>query len=448
MRILAIQFVPSVRQRAAPRFEPNLGTLLSLLKERQHEVSLLGLSRFDVEAIKAALARGLPQLIYADISAVCGDIARRALQYIAEKQFLPVVAGGTYATVDPAACLSLPAVQAVAIGEPDASLATYFERIKDPAVGQVVQGVWLRDERGLARPQLPPLVEDLDSLPLPERELFRYADHVRATGEIEIAIGRGCPQRCKYCLNAPIGALYAGRGQWVRRRSPEHVLDEIELLRGRYEGARRVRFLDHSFALEAEWLAALLGEYARRGALPFRCHLRANSADDATVKRLADAGCRAADIEVISGSDFVRNEIFDMDLAEEQIAATFERCRAAGVQTRAIVYLGAPYETEASLDETFALLRRIRADAVDARPYFPWPGTAAEATCRVNGWLHSRGQEQYHADRAGIHMGACPPAVVEAALRRMRQEFAAAEGEPWWRRWSNALGGVFGRNAR
>ena len=36
---------------------------------------------------------------------------------------------------------------AVAIGEPDASLVTYPERMKDPATNRGV-GVWLRDERG------------------------------------------------------------------------------------------------------------------------------------------------------------------------------------------------------------------------------------------------------------------------------------------------------------
>ena len=41
MRILIIQFVPSVRGRPVPRFERQLGTLLSLLLQREHELSLL-----------------------------------------------------------------------------------------------------------------------------------------------------------------------------------------------------------------------------------------------------------------------------------------------------------------------------------------------------------------------------------------------------------------------
>ena len=445
MRILILQCISEPGKRAVPRFEPKLATLLTLLKQRGHDLSLLGLSRFDVAVVNAALARALPQLVYADISSVCVNAARRTLQYIEEHEFLPIVAGGDFPTVDPAAALSLPGVHAVAIGEPDASLITYFERMKDPAISQVVQGVWLRDERGLARPELPGLVEDLDSLPPGERELFGYGDCVARTGEIEVAVGRGCPQRCAYCLNGTVARMYAGRGTWVRHRSLENVLDEIELLRGRYAEARLVRFLDHAFALDAEWLGELLAAYQSRCSLPFRCHLRANAATEATVKQLAEAGCKLADVEVISGSDFIRNEIFEMDLSAAQIDSTFALLRAADIRIRAIVYLGAPYESEASLEDTRALLRRLKPDVLSLRPYYPWPGTQATETCRENGWLHSRGEEQYHEDKCGIDMPACRPDFVASFLKRLRKELPSTLAAPWWRRRPHAPRGLLGR---
>lgn len=438
MRILILQFVPDVRGRPVPRFEPKLATLLTLLKDRDHDLSLLGLARFDVAAVKAALARALPQLVYTDVSSVCVTAARRTVQHIQEHEFLPIVVGGEHATLDPADALSLPGVHAAAIGEPDASLVTYFERMKDPAISQVVQGVWLRDEQGLARPELPSLVEDLDSLPFAERELFGYAEYVAGTGEIEIAVGRGCPQKCAYCVNPTIAKMYAERGTWVRRRSPENVIEEIELLRERYPDVRIIRFLDHTFALDPDWLEEFLTLYGSRCGLPFRCHLRANAVTEPIVQELARAGCKLADIEVISGSNFIRNEIFTMNLDEEQIRSTFALLRAAEIKTRAIVYLGAPYDGEVSLEDTRALLRRINPDTLSARPYYPWPGTGATETCRENGWQHSRGEDQYHQDKCGIDMPACRPAAVAAFLKRVRKEFPTTLADPWWRRWSQA----------
>ena len=451
MRILVIQFIPATRGRRVPRFEPQLGTLLSLLEKREHTLSFLGLARFDLNAVKAALARTLPQLIYADISAVCVDAARRTLEYIEHHEFLPIVAGGAFPTIAPAESLSLPGVQAVAIGEPDASLVTYFERMKDPAVGQIVSGVWLRDERGTSQPDVPPLVEDLNSLPFPHRALFNYADHVREAGEIEIATSRGNPENCNHTLNERISRLYQGRGDWVRRRSPGNILAEIAQVRQRHEGVRTVRFFDQAFALDEEWLTAFLTAYKRQCDLPFRCHLRVQAADEGTVARLAEAGCRLADVEVMSSSYLIRYEIFGMDLSGEQIRACFTRLQAAGIRSRAILYLGAPYESEASLEETRTMLRDLKPDIADLRPYYPWPGSRARDLCQEQGWIHARGEEQYHNDRCGIDMPACRPDVVAAALRRLRAEFPAAIDEPWWRRWSQAsrtaLGQVFRRRS-
>ncbi|MGD8450600.1 MAG: radical SAM protein [Phycisphaerae bacterium] len=440
MRILVIQFAPQTRRRPVPRFEPQLGTLLALLRKRGHDLALLGLPRFDLEATKAALAQALPQLVYADIAAVCVDAARRTFEYLQQHEFLPIVAGGAYPTVDPAGTLSLPGVEAAAIGEPDASLVTYLERVRDPAAGQVVSGVWLRDERGLARPDLPHLVEDLGSLPFAERDLLGDSERVRRTGEIEVAVGRGCPQRCAYCANDWLREIYEDRGTWVRRRKPENVLAEISLLRERHPQASRVRFLDHAFALDREWLVRFLDVYTQRCPLPFRCHLRLNSLSEELVGRLATARGTHADLEVISASDFIRNEIFEMDLSAEQIETGVRWLKAAGVHTRIILYLGSPYESEASLAEARSLLRRLRPDVADIRPYYPFPGTDAVETCRDNGWVHVGGEEQYHQERPGIDMPACRPAIIENFVRRLQQEMNATAGTPWWRRWRRGLG--------
>jgi anaerobic magnesium-protoporphyrin IX monomethyl ester cyclase len=441
MRILVIQFAGAKRDRPLPRFEPQLGTLLALLRKREHDLSLVGMSHFDLEATKAALARALPQLVYADIAGVCVDAARRTFEYVQQHEFLPIVVGGVYPTVDPAGSLSLPGVQAAAIGEPDASLVTYLERVKDPTVGQTVLGVWMRDERGLARPDLPHLVEDLNSLPFAERDLFDYAGFVQRTGQVEIAVGRGCPQTCAYCINDWLLDIYEGHGTWVRRRSPENVVAEINLLRERYAGVRTVRFLDHAFALDQQWLSSFLQVYMHRCGLPFSCHLRLNAAEADVVRQLAAAGCRQVDVEVISGSDFLRNEIFDMNLEQGQIDAALQVLRESGVAVRAIVYLGAPYESEMSLAETRSLLLRCRPDVVDVRPYHPFPRTRACETSRDNGWLHGRGEEQYHVRRPGIDMPACRAEEVQAFMRRLRAELRARIGEPWWRRWPRAAQG-------
>ena len=198
-----------------------------------------------------------------------------------------------------------------------------------------------------------------------------------------------------------------------------------------------MRFLDHASAMDGSWLGEVLEAYARRCTLAFRGPLRANADDDAIVTRLATGGCKLVDVEVISGSDFIRNEIFDMGLSGEQIEAAFARLAEAGIAARAVFYLGAPYESEASLEESATLLRRIKPAIIDIRPYYPWPGTRAAELSRENGWLHARGEEQYYEDAVGIDMPACRPTAVNAFIKKLRREFPAGISEPWWRRWSH-----------
>lgn len=450
MRILVLQLLPAVRRRPTPRFDPHLGSLLALLESRGHELALLGLDRLDLAALKSALAQRLPQIVYADVSAVATHLARRVCEYIQSREFLSIVVGGAYPSADPGGALSLPGVNAVAIGEPDATLVTYLERLTDPAAAPV-SGVWVRDERGLARPPMPPLVEDLDSLPPPNRDLFNYAEYVKRTGVIEIAVGRGCAQRCGYCPNPQVAHLYDPSQTWERRRSAPDILSEIDALRSAYQPVRLVRFLDHAFATDVKWLDEFLDPYVYRCALPFRCHLRLNRTTDEVVRLLDDAGCHLVDVEVINASDFIRNEIFQMELSNQQIESAFERLHRTNIRTRAVVYVGSPYDGEASLEDTRRLLQRVRPDAVDVRPYFPFPGTTALEVARENGWLHARGEEQYARDAAGIDMPACRPQRIDAFVRKLRLEFPAELDQPWWRRWSNAsrsaLGQIFTRRS-
>jgi len=141
---------------------------------------------------------------------------------------------------------------------------------------------------------------------------------------------------------------------------------------------------------------------------------------------------------VISASNLIRNEIFEMDLSGAQMVDLFAALREADIRSRAVVYLGAPYESEASLGDMRKLLNQLKPDTVDIRPYFPFPGLRATETCRENGWLHTRGAEQFRADLPGINMPACRPDVITAFIKRLRQEFPTTLDEPWWRKWSNA----------
>lgn len=438
MRILILQFLPARQYPSGPRFDDALGVASSVLRQDGHATGLLPVTGYDEGRIRLKLAHFRPQIVYADVAGTCVDLAHRTIGYVALRHCLPVVCGGVFATVAPKRALSMPGVQAAVIGEPEVPFPAFIRATVSPDLDTALPGVWLNCDGAVVKHELAPLTEDLDALPDADRSLFAYQRHIDETHEAEVSVGRGCPHFCAYCINDWLMEIYENKGTFVRRRSPDRICDEIDALRHTYDGIRRIRFREHLFALDASWLATFTEVYRRRCGLPFRCHVRANALTEPVATLLAEAGCGFADIEVISGSDFVRNEIFDMELTNPQIVAAFDLLARHGIAARSINYLGTPYASEVSIEESVALNRRVRPSVVEGRVYYPFVGTRAAELCAEEGWISNRGESSYRRDESVLDMPNLRPEVINKLARRFRWDVAHPQRSrfndlaAWW----------------
>ncbi len=122
------------------------------------------------------------------------------------------------------------------------------------------------------------LPQDLDGLPFPDRDLI----YSHKSNPIRRFIAtRGCPFDCPYCYNNPARKLYPGE-KWVRFRSPENVIEEIEQVLKQY-GGRFVFFQDDCFGMNKSWLDKFLSVYKQKINLPFHCKIRLDSLDEEMV---------------------------------------------------------------------------------------------------------------------------------------------------------------------
>ncbi|MFC1703692.1 B12-binding domain-containing radical SAM protein [Candidatus Omnitrophota bacterium] len=95
-----------------------------------------------------------------------------------------------------------------------------------------------------------PLIEDLDSLPLPAYDLFpmeKYVGHTYWKPFVEIVTSRGCPSACTFCYEWD---QYDPRHpndflKW-RAKSPKRVIDELDLLHEKF-GVKVVVIQDDNF---------------------------------------------------------------------------------------------------------------------------------------------------------------------------------------------------------
>lgn len=431
MRILIIQFVAPGRSQPVPRFRHDLGVAAAMLRADGFDVALLPLDGRSEGMLHKAVTETRPTHLLVDIPATHVTAARHTIVDVAEKHYLPVTVVGRYATCQPEQAISIPGVTAMILGEYEPSVLRLYRCVRDGSAvmlarpgearsaGQAdIPGVWFNSEDGLVRNDPAPLAEDLDALPFPDRELFDYAREVRQTGQALFAATRGCDRWCAFCLSDWYMELYRRNGPLLRRRSVEHLLEEVSAVVGRYEGVRRVTFCDHAFVCDPQWLERFADEYPRRCGLPYRCHVRPADVDTRVAGMLADSGCETAEVEIGSGSRFIREDVLAMRTSENQIVAGVAALKGAGLRVHGRAFVGAPYDSEVTVEETLALLGKLRLDAVQARVYFPVPGTRAAEMCAENGWISGRAEENFHANCSVLDMPTFPAARIDEIARR------------------------------
>jgi radical SAM superfamily enzyme YgiQ (UPF0313 family) len=401
-RILFIQFIRRCGAGdTGPVFDQSLGQLSAALRRDGHQTHLIRIDGFDPKRVRSTVDSVQPDFAYCDIRGSSIDAATRTLREIRERYRMHVLVGGSLATTMPDMALSLPGVCAVVLGDGDRSLPGYVAQGNNGSPRTGCEGIWTIEGGTLHKRGAAALMPDLDELPFADRELFGARPDERV---FDITVGRGCPARCAYCINERLREAIGGGAEFIRRRSPDHVCDELDLLCERYPETEFIRFTDHAFIHDVQWLEDFSQVYAERCGMPFKCHVRANALDARRADLLLEAGCATAEIEIISGSDFVRNEILEMDTSDRQVADAFALLRERGIESHAVNFIGAPDSTSMAEAETVEMNRRVRPEYVEARVYYPFVGTAARDLCKEMGWLSNRSEESYSKQLSVLDM--------------------------------------------
>ena len=437
MGILIVQFAPPSHAPDRPRFCQELGLATALLRQAGIDVALTAMTAYDRGGLRSAISAHRPTHILMDVPATRAALARHTIGEIAERHYLPVIVVGRLATCQPEKAISIPGVAAIVQGEYEQTLPTLLAALEaGPDTAAEIPGVWLNSAEGLLRNPPAPMIEDVDALPPADREIFQYARTVEAGNEAVFHACRGCRNWCAHCLNDWYLNLY-DQQRCLRRRDPAKLMDEVVDVTTRYRGVKTVAFAGHAFATDVEWLEAFAGEYPKRTQLPYRCRVTPNAMDERTPGLLAASGCRLADVEIGSGSSFIRDEVLTLRTTRRQLVDAVGSLKQAGIAVRGSVFVGSPYESEVSIEETLDLLVELKVDSVRPRVYYPIPATRAAEMCAENGWISGRGEECFHQQRSVLDMPTLPAAKINDVYRRYAALLRLHSGKSlsaWWRR--------------
>lgn len=190
------------------------------------DIKLLDM-RFEKTSLKHTIDCFSPNIVGITGNTVDVPNIKRILKEV--KQYnrgIFTIVGGHHATISPSD-FNLPFVDAIVLGMGEVTLKELIEAIDTKHDIHEVKGLAFPNPNGLLYSSTRLFPEDLDLLPLPNRELTKkYRHKYKFLGYpiCMITTAKGCPFRCKFC-----SIWNEMSGNYITK-SPEKILQELECI--------------------------------------------------------------------------------------------------------------------------------------------------------------------------------------------------------------------------
>ncbi len=327
------------------------------------------------------------------------EIARRAR---AMDPDLHLVTGGTYPSFMPEHALESTELDAVVIGEGELPFTAMIERINQgkgleglPALAYKENGpVCVRPARTGREVMVNSrhwMVDDLDSLPVPARDLFPIEKYFkinmpmqivsRNRRNLPIVTSRGCPYRCRFCSST------IHWGHKYRTRSVEKVLEEMALLKDKYN-VKELKFEDDNLTFDRERAKALFKGMIEQG-FNFLWNtpngIAVRHLDDEMLSLMKRSGCYELTLAIESGDPEVLRKIIKKPLDLDEARNAAKRIKKHGIGTAGYFIIGLPGEKKSQVENTVRFARELNLDRLYIFLYTPLPGTPLAEEAIKNG---------------------------------------------------------------
>jgi anaerobic magnesium-protoporphyrin IX monomethyl ester cyclase len=360
-------------------FPLGLGYLAAYARKHGHEVRLFQPQKnasFD-ETLLGAIRSFHPDVVAVSVMTSSYPEAVRLLGLIKRDFPCTVAVGGHHVSAMKARILDeAPIIDFVVYGEGEETfveLLAFLER-RDRQVEEIRGLIW-RNAEGKPvenKPRL--LLEDLDALPFPARDLVdmnRYRLHSYidfGKKSATMITSRGCPYKCIFCSSwLTMGASY-------RCRSAESVLEEVQELVDRY-AVDHIVFEDDTMTLRRDRMMQIcrgLQNLKRRPS--WYCLSRVNTMDEEMAMEMKRAGCRMVNFGIESGSPEILEKI-GKKINLNQAVKAVQACTRAGLRTQCTFIVGFPFDTKETMNMTLQAAIAINPTLAIFFPLTPYPGT-------------------------------------------------------------------------
>lgn len=262
---------------------------------------------------------------------------------------------------------------AIFLGEADETLLEVCDAIRNQQSFSHIDGIAYNDGQKVVKNKARKILTDLGALPLPAWDLVNIEPYKKAWSKhgyfsINLATTRGCPFKCNWCAKPIYGNRY-------NSRPPQHVVDEIKLIKSLFE-FDHIWFCDDIFGLKPNWVQEFSSIMVKEDLkIPFKIQSRADLlVKDDTVKSLAKAGCDEVWIGAESGSQKILDAM-DKGTSIEQIEKSTVLMKSHGIKPCFFLQFGYLGENWDDVNATFKMLFTLMPHDIGVSVSYPLPGT-------------------------------------------------------------------------
>lgn len=349
------------------------------------------------------------------------------------------VFGGSHPTFFPE-MVRKEGVDAICIGEGEEAMVELAAKMEAGKPVDKIRNLWVKKGRRIIKNPLRPLIEDLDSLPYPDRSIIYEADS--EIGEYKTKTfysGRGCPYPCTYCFNHKYNEIYKNKGKVVRFRSVDNFVNEFLEVRRKYPLEFAV-IADDTFLLKPrEWLEEFATKM-RKTKIHFWCTIRANLVDEWVIKLLKKSGCDCVWFGIECGNEKIRNDLLKRAMTDEQILKTCQLLKKYKIKTVAQNLIALPVKHPLKVDlETLDLNIKCKPDFAWSSILYPYPGTVLGNYAAKNGYFQSKSWDKVAvSNKVSSELIFADPQEKKKS-ERLHKLFGVIVAFPFLRRFTNFL---------
>lgn len=370
---------PSKLAKSAISYQHPLGLLYiaTCIQEAGHEVQLVDGAFWTHSEVIDKVREFKPGFVGVSANASMWTKAMKTAEDIkAIDPSIHVTAAGPFPSAVEEKCLELcEHLDSIIIGEGEVTAPELIAKLEKSESLNGVTGVAYRAADGsIIKNEPRPLLDDLDLIPIPRRELLgdfdKYESPPGSYKEKPIAIvmtSRGCKARCIYCFQM--------KGERrIRFRSVENVMDEIEELVNIY-GFREIRFLDETFTADRERALDIFRQIKERKLkFSFYVSSRVNTVDLELLREMKKAGCWAILYGAESGVQKNLNTM-KKGINLDQTRAAVKAAKKAGLKVYTPFIIGIPGETCEEALQTIDFAIELDPHYANFHSMTPFPGT-------------------------------------------------------------------------